>query len=155
MLLLNRACQCGSGRRARDCCGRFRHLSSEEVAQAYLSRQARQARDVVGPFSTAAVAALQTEAATLPERCALFSDALVSTRHVRRGVDTPTVRAALVKATIALREAGAVDEHLAAATIIDLTQPSSAVCDAAMAEAAARRRTPGPSPAVPSAALTA
>lgn len=140
-----RTCPCGSGRLARDCCGRFRRLSASEVALAYLGRQIRDARELLIPFSPTAVAALREEAATLPARCDLFTDALRAAperviRQVRGHADTPVVRAAVARAVIALREAGTVDEHLAAAALIDLTQAHSAVCEAAMdqADAAAR-----------------
>lgn len=110
------------------------------MAAAYLSRQGRQARDVLGGFSQAAVSVLQEEAATLPARCDLFSEALRAApaavvRQVHQHADTAMVRAAVAKAVIALREAGFVDEHLAAAALIDLTKHQSALCEAAMRQA--------------------
>ena len=153
MLMRKRACQCGSGRYASDCCGRFRRLTPTEIANAYLSRQARQAREVIGPFSQAAVATLQAEAATLPDRCDLFTETLLASpaaviRQVQRRADTAPVRVAVAKAVIALREAGTLDEHLAAAALVDLTRPQSALCTAALA-AATRDRAPSPTRARP------
>jgi hypothetical protein len=143
MLVRNRPCACGSGRLARDCCGRFRRLSSTEIAAAYLGRQARQAREVLGPFSASAVATLQAEAATLPDRCDVFEIAL-GAAHIHRVDDTPAVRVALAKAVLALRESGTIDEHLAAAAILDLTGARSQLCDAARRQAAAPRPAPAP-----------
>ncbi len=138
MQMRRRTCSCGSGRLARDCCGRFRRLSASEVALAYLGRQIRDARELLIPFSPEAVAVLREEAASLPARCDLFVDVLraMPERVIRpRGGDSATLRAAVARAVIALREAGAVDEHLAAAALIDLTQEHSPVCDAAVAQA--------------------
>jgi hypothetical protein len=187
MLVLKRPCPCGSGRTARDCCGRFRRLSPSQVADAYLHRQARQARDLVGPFAPTALAALQAEAATLPARCDLFADALLATvgSDVRRlsrdalhtpeadidavalsalhrravQADTPVARVAIAKAIVALREAGSIDEHLAAAALVELSGARSPLTEAALVEAAisvgAVRRRPEaqrwstPSPSAP------
>jgi hypothetical protein len=117
-------------------------LSANELAAAYLGRQARQAREVLGPFASSAVARLQEEAATLPDRCDVFATALHAAR-IHRLDDTPAVRVALAKAVIALRESGTIDEHLAAAALLDLTAAHSLVSDAARRQAA----TPPPAPA--------
>jgi hypothetical protein len=157
-----RPCRCGSGRPARSCCGRFSRVSDAAAATGYLTRQARQARDVIGPFSSAALHALQREAASVPSRCELITAALVAARepvitdlrHVARAVereaagrrrgaldavlqraDTPMARVAVAKAFVALREAGSVDEHVTAAALIELTAPSSPIVEAALLQA--------------------
>ncbi len=158
-VLRKRPCACGSGRPARDCCGRFRRVAERDAALAYLARQARQARDLIGPFSPAALAGLQREAATLPDRCDAFTAALrmakapvgADLRRLARamsgarrgalevalaGADSPQARVAVAKALVALREAGSVDEHLAAAALVGLVAPRSALTEAALLVAA-------------------
>jgi hypothetical protein len=158
-----RPCRCGSGRPAPSCCGRFRRVSERTAATGYLARQARHARDVIGPFSTGALAALQAEAASLPSRCDLVTAALVAARepvlsdirHVARALereatgrrvgalgaavhraDTPMARVAVAKAFVSLREAGTVDEHLAAAALIEFSGARSPITEAALLQAA-------------------
>jgi hypothetical protein len=129
----------------------IRRPRADEAAVAYLSRQARAARDLIGPFSAAAVAALQAEAATLPDRCELFTSALLATpgvaasiREMRRGVvalalraaDTPEARVTVAKTIVALRESGMVDEHLAAAALVELVSGRSPLTEAALLRAA-------------------
>ena len=157
-----RPCRCGSGRPAPSCCGRFRRVSDLSAAAGYLARQARQARDVVGPFSATGLAALQAEAASVPRRCDLVTAALVAARepvitdirHVARAIqretsgrrvgaldaalrraDTPMARVAVAKAFVSLREAGSVDEHLVAAALIELSGGRSPITEAALLQA--------------------
>lgn len=164
-LVRKRPCPCGSGRPARDCCGRFRRLSDAEIARSYLSRQARQARELIGPFSPQALHALQQEAAALPLLHDSFTSALLAApgsvpdeiRRMARGMqrrsdagdevtpprltatraDTPMARVAVAKALLTLREDGVVDEHLAAAAVIELANGPSPVATAALLQAAA------------------
>jgi hypothetical protein len=163
MHMRSRPCSCGSGRPARGCCGRFRRVGDRDAAAAYLARQARPARDLVGPFSVTGLAVLQAEAAQVAGRRPEFGDALRGTgdpvgsdvRRVVRAVaaaggntddprtrgairraDSPMARAAVARAWMALREAGRVDEHLAAAAMLDLVGPRSQVIDAAVLQAA-------------------
>ncbi|GAC1375876.1 MAG: hypothetical protein NVSMB4_04330 [Acidimicrobiales bacterium] len=171
MLVRKRSCPCGAGRPARDCCGRFRRLSDAEIARSYLSRQARAARDLIGPFSPAALVTIQAEAAALPARLPQVFDAALLSAHVsvanevRRlaraiqrasaagapisGVraaraDSPIARAAVAKAMVALREAGSVDEHVTAASLIELSGGRSALMEAALFQAARDLATVGP-----------
>lgn len=170
VLVRRRSCPCGTGRPARDCCGRFRRLSDAEIARSYLSRQARAARDLIGPFSPAALVAIQAEAAALPARLPQIFDAALLSAHVsvandvRRlarviqraevagaatsGVqasraDSPIARAAVAKAMVALREAGSVDEHVTAASLIELSGGYSALMEAALLQAARDLATAG------------
>jgi hypothetical protein len=66
-------------------------------------------------------------------------DALIATVVGRAGL--PMARVALAKAVIALREEGALDEHLAAAAILDVDGPQSTLLAAALRRAAAELRT--------------
>jgi len=159
-----RPCPCGSGRIARDCCGRFTRLSEADVARAYLHRQARPARDLVAPFSPGGFDGLRRELVGLPEGQPTVAAALSgraadevarlvnaaarrddeSGRSLIRAVvgqaDLPLARVALAKAVIALREDRAIDEHLAAAAILDLDGPKSELLAAALRRAATEAR---------------
>ena len=154
-LLRTRPCPCGSGRAARDCCGRFRRLPEAEVARAYLHRQARTAREVLAPFSPGGLAGLRSELVGLPSAHPVMEQAwrgpttlaverLIAAAQKRAGdaeafvhamlarLDTPLMRVALARATIALRQEGAIDEHLAAAALVDLDQAGSVLLEAAV-----------------------
>ena len=155
-----RLCSCGSGAPRRACCGWFR-VDDGRAATAYLTRQARPARDVVGPFSATGLASLQAEAAELARQCPQFAEALLGSRDpvasdlrhvaralergpafeplVRRAVqhaDTPMARVAVAKALLLVREAGLADEHVAAAAMIELAAGPSPVTEAALRTAA-------------------
>ena len=60
------------------------------------------------------------------------TDAFVHTMLGR--LDTPLLRVALARATVALRQDGAIDEHLAAAALVDLDQADSVLLEAAVLE---------------------
>ena len=166
-LVRPRPCPCGSGRVARDCCGRFTRLSEADVARAYLHRQARPARDLVAPFSPGGFDGLRRELAGLPDKQPTVAAALTgraagevarlvnaaahrdeeSSRSLIRAVvgqaDLPLARVSLAKAVIALREDRTIDEHLAAAAILDLDGPKSELLAAALRRAAAAMRAEG------------
>jgi hypothetical protein len=167
----SRPCSCGSGRPSHRCCGRFRRVGDRDAATAYLARQARPARDLIGPFSATGLAAIQAEAAAVAGSRPEFVDALLAARDpvatdvrrvgraaaerssegrvaaaVRRA-DTPMARAALARAWLALREAGGVDEHLTAAAMLDLIAVRSGVVEAAVLQAG--RSTAAPTAALP------
>jgi hypothetical protein len=159
-LVRPRPCPCGSGRLARDCCGRFARPSEADVGRAYLRRQARAARELLAPFSPAGFDGLRRELAGLPwseetiaaalsgraaaevsrlvgaaaKRDEQSSGALI--RAVVGQAGLPIARVALAKAVIALRQEGALDEHLAAAAILDLDGPKSELLAAALLHAA-------------------
>ena len=159
-----RPCPCGSGRVARDCCGRFTRLSEADVARAHLHRLARPARDLVAPFSPGGFDGLRRELAGLPGRQPKVAAALSgragdevarlvnaaasrdeeSGRSLIRAVvgqaQLPLARVALAKAIIALREDRTVDEHLAAAAILDLDGPKSELLAAALRHAVVEAR---------------
>jgi len=160
LLVLERPCSCGSGRRARNCCGLLRRVSQHDAARAYLARQARHARDLIGPFSPVAMTTLRAEAATLPARCDVFTNALLisrepvgselrkvaralersrsghlGSRHVLaalEGADSPMARVAVAKALIVMREGGFIDEYLTAAALLELALVDSPITEAAL-----------------------
>jgi len=162
LLERNRSCPCGSGRPRHSCCGWLRRIDPTRVAAAYLTRQARLARDLVGPFSPAALTSLQAEAAELAYRCPHFPRALLSAREpvssdVRRvaraldrgpasgpsvrealrRADTPLARVAVARGLVAVREAGLADEHVVAAAVLELASGPSPVTEVALCSAAA------------------
>ena len=157
-----RACACGSGRRRSHCCGWFRRVDEGRAATAYLLRQARPARDLVGPFAPPALASLQAEAAALTTRCPQFAEALLTSRDpvasdVRRvarafeqgpgaetalraalrRADTPMARVAIARALLVVREAGLADEHVVAAAMLELAGGPSLITELALRTAAA------------------
>ncbi|HWW53282.1 MAG TPA: SEC-C domain-containing protein, partial [Acidimicrobiales bacterium] len=75
-LVRTRPCPCGSGRAARDCCGRFKRLSEPDAGRAYVHRQARSARELLAPFSPSGMDGLRRELSLLPGTQALVSGAL-------------------------------------------------------------------------------
>jgi hypothetical protein len=163
-LVRPRPCPCGSGRVARDCCGRFRRLSEADVARAHVHRQARAARELLYPFSAGGMEGLRHELSSLPaaqdrvgsalqgraatEVAKLVSaaarrdqpagEALIGAVTARAGLQL--ARVALAKAVMALREDGEIDEHLTAAAIVDLDGPASVLLAAAVSHDAAVAR---------------
>jgi hypothetical protein len=128
-----------------------------DIARAHLRRQARGARDVLAPFSPSGLHGLRAEvgalARTHPDLASAVTGsdgARLAVAAARHGGDTieafvrvairrhplALARVALARAVIALREARAVDEYLAAAAIVDLDQPSSALLEGAVLAAA-------------------
>jgi hypothetical protein len=126
-------------------------LSEDDAARAYLNRQARAARETLFPFSPSGLAGLQAELETLPSTEDVLIDALLETMSVgvsrltegasRRAdhevagfvrvmvgrVDSPLSRVGLARAIVALREQGTLDEYIAAAALVDLDGPHSAL----------------------------
>ena len=161
LLVRKRPCSCGSGRPRLDCCGWFRRVDDAHAASAYLIRQTRPARDLIGPFSPVALASLQAEAADLAARCPQFAEALLGSgdpvasdvrrvaRAMERGpgfepivlgalrrADTPMARVAIERALVVVREAGLADEHVVAAAILELAAGPSPVTEIALRAAA-------------------
>jgi hypothetical protein len=134
-------------------------VSEDDAAMGFLTRQARPARDLVGPFSQSALDALQSEAAELMARDEHIAGALLTAgdsvagqiRRIARAAangapdaavevavvraDSPMARAVVAKSFVTAREAGVVDEHLAAAVLISLVGSQSIVTEAALLNA--------------------
>jgi hypothetical protein len=167
----NDPCACGSGRKAKRCCGVERGPSEESLARAYLSHTARAAVLDLGRIPGDDFDVLCDELRDLPARelslqlelPKLFPPALdrlvdameqddldaseAPFRELLRALDTPQERARLARAVVALRETGRLERELAAAALIDLASGSRELFAASLLEAAAVRagiaRTPG------------
>jgi hypothetical protein len=167
----NDPCPCGSGRKAKRCCGIERGPCEESLARAYLSHAARAAALDLGPIRDDDFDVLCDDLCTLPARelslqlelPKLFPPALdrvldameqddvdageAPFRELLRELDTPLERARLAGAVIALRDAARLERELAAAALIDLASGSRQLFAASLLEAVAVRagiaRTPG------------
>lgn len=159
----NRPCPCGSGRKAKRCCGVERGPCEESLARAYLSHASRDASGTLARVSDADFERLLDRLVDLPRRDlslqvelpTLFSpeldrlcDAVADDDEeaaegplgeVLRTIDTPLERARLARAVIAQHEAGKLDGRLAAAALIDLSCRSRALLCASLLEAVAVR----------------
>ncbi len=152
----NERCPCGSGRKVKHCCGVRRGPSEAQLAKAWLHQQARSAALALAERSDAQVVALLEEAARLPRQDVsmqlplprLLSPALERLRAtVAEGdphevdaavpaalaeVDTPTVRAELVRAVLGLRDAGRVSAEVAAAVAAEQASRSTTLLEASL-----------------------
>jgi hypothetical protein len=157
----NERCRCGSGRKVKRCCGVRRGPSEAELAKAFLHQQARSAALVLAARSDAEVVALLDEAVRLPKQDVsmqlglpgLFSPALERLRAAVADddpdqvdtavpaalaeVDTPIARAGLVRAVLALRDAGRVSDEVAAAVVVEQASPSTTLLRASLLAAVA------------------
>jgi hypothetical protein len=152
----NERCRCGSGRKVKRCCGVRRGPSEAELAKAFLHQQAQAAALVLDRRSDPEVVALLEAATRLPKqevsmqlplprllspalerlRAAIADDdpdqiaATVPAALVE--VDTPLVRAGLVRAVQALREAGRVPAEVAAAAVVEQASCSTELLKASL-----------------------
>jgi hypothetical protein len=138
----NERCRCGSGRKVKRCCGVQRGPSEAELAKAFLHQQAQVAALVLNTRSDPEVVALLDAATRLPTqevsmqpplprplspalewlRAAVADDdpddeVAAALPAALAELDTPLVRAGLVRAVQGLREAGRVSDQLAAAVV--------------------------------------
>jgi hypothetical protein len=157
----NERCRCGSGRKVKRCCGVQRGPSEAELAKAFLHQQARSAALVLDARSDDEVIVLLDEAALLPRQevsmqlslPGLLGPALERLRaavadddpdevaavlpEVLAEVDTPTARAGLVRAVLALRDAGRVSDQVAAAVAVEQASRSTELLEASLLAAVA------------------
>jgi len=157
----NERCGCGSGRKVKRCCGVRRGPSEAELAKAFLYQQARAAALVLDARSDVEVVGLLDEAVGLPRQDVsmqlplpgLLSPALERLRAavadddpdevaavlpaVLAEVDTPIVRAGLVRAVLALRDAGRVSDAVAAAVVVEQASRSTTLLRASLLAAVA------------------
>jgi hypothetical protein len=157
----NERCLCGSGRKVKRCCGVRRGPSEAELAKAFLYQQARSAGLVLDARSDDEVVALLDAAAGLPRQDVsmqlplpgLLSPALERLRAavadddadevaaavpaVLAEVDTPIVRAGLVRAVQGLRDAGRVSDAVAAAVVVEQASGSTTLLRASLLAAVA------------------
>jgi hypothetical protein len=157
----NERCRCGSGRKVKRCCGVRRGPSEAELAKAFLYQQARVAAVVLDARSDDEVVGLLDAAAGLPRQDVsmqlplpgLLSPALERLRAavadddpeevaaavpaVLAEVDTPLVRAGLVRAVLLLRDAGRVSDEVAAAVAVEQASRSTELLRASLLAAVA------------------
>ena len=157
----NEQCGCGSGRKAKRCCGVERGPSEADLAGAFLAGQVRPAARVLRGCSDEEIEDLEAEMLELPtidtslqlplprlltpdvdrllvaieqEDADGIDDAIPA---VLARVDTPVARARLARAVLSLRDRGRIDPKVAALAMIELSAPkmqglvSSAVVQAA------------------------
>jgi hypothetical protein len=156
----NGPCDCGSGRKAKRCCGLRRGPSARDLDKAFLAAERRSALRLV-PRDRRGFDELFHEAVRLPElemsvhlrlprllspelerlRAAIdagddeeFDDALAP---ALARVDTPERRAELARAVLVLRVAGRITARVAAMAMLDLTTTPSALLRASLGEALA------------------
>lgn len=159
----NEPCWCGSGTKAKRCCGVRRGPSGAELAKAFLVEQRRASapalREHIGGVDD--LIELYAAVATLPSRdlscqlrlprvlspelerlrSAIADDDGEEIQHCLPGalaqVDSVFLRADLARAVIALREAGRVTEEVAAAALLDLDSDADALVREALLAALA------------------
>jgi SEC-C motif len=158
----NEPCPCGSGRKAKRCCGIDRGPGEESVARAFLSQISRDAAVALDGVSEPAVEALLEDLrdlpaahpsmrVELPDGVAPALERLTDTYAVgdangawgpldaiMEEVDTPIERARLVRVVLSLREEGQLSERAAAAAALELaTRGSRELLRECMTEAVA------------------
>lgn len=165
----NEPCPCGSGRKAKRCCGVQRGPSEESLARAFVAGACRDAAIKLRRRPDAELSELFDELWELPaadlslqvELPKVFSpeldhlaDAISDDdpdpellESVVEKIDTPLERARLARAVLSRADAGVIDRLLAAAALVDLGSGSRRFLRAGLLEAVAVRvgvaRTPG------------
>ena len=157
----NEPCECGSGRKAKRCCGVKSGPSEESLARAFLAHNCREAARDLRRLSDAELAELFEGLWDLPaahlslqvELPKLHSPALNRLcdavaeedpdpellETVVGAIDTPTERARLARAAIAQAETKVIDEKLANAALLDLGSESRRLLRAGLLQAVAVR----------------
>jgi SEC-C motif len=159
----NQPCGCGSGIKAKRCCGVRRGPSGRELAKAFLVEQRRASSPVLRRAINDVddLVDLYEAVAELPRRdlsCQLRLPRLLSPELERlrsaiadddadaigaalpealAQVDSPVVRADLARAVLAMRAAGRVTEEVAAAALLDLDSDADALVREALVAALA------------------
>jgi hypothetical protein len=155
----NESCPCGSGRKAKRCCGQQRGPGEDDLARAYLATHAQHAAGRLRRLHDDELEDLFDELIELPEldlKLALTLPQLRSPEIERlldaaanddidagdelipiitRQLDTPTERARIAGVVLDLRDTHRVDPLLAAAAIIDLNSPSRTLIRACLIQA--------------------
>ncbi len=157
----NARCGCGSGLKAKRCCGLKRGPGPADLAKAFLAEQRRRAAARLLRVSREDFEDLFDEMLDLPARDVslqlqlprLLSPELEALRAAidddddegveelvdaaLAQVDDPLQRVALVRAVLALVEAGRVERRVAAVAVIDLASGSSALLRSSLLESLA------------------
>jgi SEC-C motif len=159
----NQPCRCGSGRKAKRCCGVQGGPSEESLARAFLAHASREAAWELRQVQERGFEELVGKLAELPELdlslqaelpkllspaldrvCDAFAaddpDAAEEPFGELLGaIDTQLERARLARAVIALRAAGRLDAKVAATALIDLASGSRELVAASLLQAVAVR----------------
>ena len=157
----NQPCPCGSGRKAKRCCGVEGGPSEESLARALLAHASREAAGELRRLSDAELLdlfdelwelpsvdlSLQVElpkllSPTLDQLCDAVADDDPDPQLLdaaAREIDTPTERARLARAVIAQADAKAITQRLGDAALLDLGSDSRHLLHAALLEAVAVR----------------
>ena len=159
----NEPCGCGSGLKAKRCCGVTRGPSDDSLAVAFLMGAARDVAESAGSLSEREFALLLAELVDLPcldlslqvELPKLLSPAVgrlceaiaeddeiageAVIEQVLVELDTPVARERLARAVIGLRDRGRVPWRLAAVALVDLASGSRQLLCASVIEAVAVR----------------
>ncbi|MCA1699160.1 MAG: SEC-C domain-containing protein [Actinobacteria bacterium] len=155
----NEPCPCGSGRKAKRCCGVQGGPSQESRARAFLAHASREAAADLRRLPDAELVELFEELGELPavdlslqvelpklrspvlrRLCDAVADDDPDPELLEaavRAIDTPTERARLARAVIAQAESNAIDEKLADAALLDLGSDSRHLLRAGLLEAVA------------------
>jgi hypothetical protein len=157
----NGSCGCGSGLKAKRCCGTRRGPGSAELARAFLAEERRKAASVLLGVDREEFDELFEEVVDLPtldvslqvDLPRLLSPELERLRvaideedeeafEVAVGpglgqLDTPERRAALARAVLSLRDGGRIDVRLAAVAMIDLWTRRSALFQSSVVQSLA------------------
>ena len=155
----NESCPCGSGRKAKRCCGVERGPSEESLARAFLSLAAQDGARSVSHLCEEELVALFDGLWELPvadlslqvqlpqfftPQLSRLGEAVADEDPdprlldaVAREIDTPLERARLARALIEKADAGAIDRQLAAAALLDLASDSRMFLRTALLEAVA------------------
>ena len=167
----NDPCPCGSGRKAKRCCGTPRGPSEEQLARALIAREARRAAPPLARLDVGELRVLFEALADLPARDlsllvplpklvspelarlyqAIRTDDPDAAEEILPSVlatlDTPQTRARLAGAVADLERAGRLEQRLAAVALIDLDSDSDMLLRASLIQAAfvatGAARTPG------------
>jgi hypothetical protein len=167
----NELCGCGSGLKAKRCCGVARGPSADSLAVGFLRCAAREVAEDAWVLSEREFGLLLAELVDLPcvdlslqvvlpkvlspaigrlceaiaEDDETAGDAAIA--RVLVELDTPVQRARLARGVITLRDAGRLGRRLAAVALVDLASGSRQLLCASVIQAAAVRagmaRTPG------------
>jgi hypothetical protein len=159
----NEPCPCGSGRKAKCCCGVPGGPSEESLARAFLAHASSEAAWEFRNVSEHEFEELLGELAELPEldlslhaelpklrspALDRFCEAFVADDpdaaegpfgELLGAIDTPLERARLARAVIALRAGGRLDARIAAAALVDLGSESRELVAASLVQAVAVR----------------
>jgi SEC-C motif len=159
----NEPCSCGSGRKAKRCCGVGGGPSEESVARAFLAHASREAAWELRDLPRREFERLIDGLSELPEldlslhvelpkllspALERFFDAFSEDdpdaaeepfAELLEALDTPLERARLARSVIALRAGARLDAKLAATALIDLASGSRGLLGASLVQAVAVR----------------